>query len=331
MIVMDQITISPMTLEFYEALIAVDMAYFRKKDIRIPKSWFSKAYTEIVSSFISMISLGCHPNFLGWMIQDRSTGDIVGDFNFNGAPDNGEVEISYSILEAYQNKGYGSQLIKGILIWSYFQNDIRFINAQTKANNIKSKTVLKKNGFEVVNEHQVYVDFKFDMTKLPKQFSEFKFENGCAISSCLLGLNSKYNGSNNEDLNLLIMSKQTKMVPFCPEQMGGLSTPRIPAEIVGDRVMTKTGNDVTSAFYNGAIESVKVLKVNDQRIVILKDGSPSCGSTKIYDGSFSMQKINGMGMTCKKLLETFDNLLIYNENRDLLIWQGGHVEFDNGY
>ena len=85
--------------------------------------------------------------------------------------------------------------------------------------------------------------------------------------------------------------------------MGGLTTPRFPAEIVGDKVVNIKGEDVTGFFKKGAEEALKIAKEKEPHLIILKAKSPSCGKGEIYDGSFSEKLINGNGITCQILLE----------------------------
>lgn len=317
------LTIMPMSLEFYEALVRKEMRYFDDNLIELPKSFIEPEFTKIINSYISMLSLGCDAHYLGWLIREKSSGAIIGDFSFSGMPDDGEIEISYSIVEDHQNKGYGTELIKAILLWCYFQPEIKLVRAQTQKNNTWSQAILLKNGFKVDAEFQSFVNLHMIVAEIPALFPEYKLKNGVAVSSCLLGLKAKYSGGHNKSNKLMELSKQIKVVPFCPEQMGGLATPRDPAEIVNHKVLTKNGLEVTLAFEKGAEETLKILDLIDQRTVILKDGSPSCGSQQIYDGTFSMNKIDGIGKTCEKLMVTYDALLIYNEKRDLIVWQGG--------
>ena len=132
------------------------------------------------------------------------------------------------------------------------------------------------------------------------------------ISSCLLGNNCKYNGKNNYIEKIELLKDKYEIIPICPEVMGGLSIPRIPSEINNGMVIDKCGNDVSEYFNNGANKVIDIVKNNNIKIAILKDGSPSCGSSNIYDGTFKGNKINGMGITAKRLSDL--GIKIYNEN-----------------
>ncbi len=131
------------------------------------------------------------------------------------------------------------------------------------------------------------------------------------ISSCLVGLNCKHNGKNNTHEDFITLVKEKKAVPFCPEQAGGLSTPRPPAEIkCGDGfdvingkavVVTIDGMDVTKYFLTGAEETLKLAVLVGADKAVLKSRSPSCGCKSIYDGSFKNIIKHGMGVTAAYL------------------------------
>lgn len=124
------------------------------------------------------------------------------------------------------------------------------------------------------------------------------------VSACLLGIGCKYNGKHNLNLDVISYIAGKEVVLICPEVMGGLSTPRIPCEIQSDgNVLNQNKEDVTEAFNLGKHLSLLKLKENDCNQVILKDGSPSCGFTRIYDGSFTHQLIEGQGVTTKYLID----------------------------
>lgn len=134
------------------------------------------------------------------------------------------------------------------------------------------------------------------------------------ISACLCGVNCKYNGSNNYNEICDKLFTSGKAILVCPEQLGGLPTPRIPSEIIGESsnilnnnngsVIDKNGNDVTPQFVKGAKETLQIAKKLNIKKAILKDGSPSCGVNYIYNGNFNGSKIKGMGITAQLLKES---------------------------
>lgn len=132
------------------------------------------------------------------------------------------------------------------------------------------------------------------------------------ISACLCGCNCKYNGKNNLNEKCIEILKEKRGIPVCPEQLGGLKTPRFPSEIKGEKVIDNNLEDVTKNFVNGANETLKVAKLVDCKVAILKDGSPSCGSNYVYDGSFTGKKIKGKGITAE-LLER-NGIKVISEN-----------------
>ena len=123
------------------------------------------------------------------------------------------------------------------------------------------------------------------------------------ISACLLGVNCKYDGGNNAlpPDTLAALRESFELVPVCPEQLGGLPTPRVPSERRDGRVVSREGADVTEAFRKGAEETLRIAKENGCRRALLKTNSPSCGSGQIYDGSFSGTLIPGDGVTAELL------------------------------
>lgn len=120
-------------------------------------------------------------------------------------------------------------------------------------------------------------------------------------SACLLGIRCKYNGRSALNKKVVKLSKSEVLIPVCPEQLGGLPTPREPAEIRGKRVVTRSGKDVTENFKRGAEQVLKLAKLFHVREAILKQGSPSCGCGKIYDGSFAGKIVKGYGVTAALL------------------------------
>ncbi|AIQ43131.1 DUF523 domain-containing protein [Paenibacillus sp. FSL R7-0312] len=127
------------------------------------------------------------------------------------------------------------------------------------------------------------------------------------VSSCLAGMKVRYNGTDCLDQSIRHLLDSHQAVAVCPELMGGFSTPREPAEIVGGsgrdvlegraRVVGRTGNDVTAMYIEGAYAALEQARSLAATLVVLKENSPSCGSSMIYNGAFAGVKIPGEGVT----------------------------------
>lgn len=121
------------------------------------------------------------------------------------------------------------------------------------------------------------------------------------VSACLAGVNCNYKGSNKENEKVVKLVKKGEAIIVCPEQFGGLVTPRKPAEIRNGKVITTDNEDVTEAFEKGANEVLNICKKYNCTKAILRAKSPSCGCGEIFDGSFSDKLIKGDGVTAKLL------------------------------
>ena len=133
------------------------------------------------------------------------------------------------------------------------------------------------------------------------------------VSACLMGAGCRYDGKSNRLLQLDRLMELHTCVPVCPEQLGGLSTPRIPAEKRGNRVIDREGRDVTAAFLRGAKETVRLAKLCGCQAALLKERSPSCGCGRIYDGTFTGTLVQGDGIAAGLLKEM--GLTIYGESQ----------------
>ncbi|WP_461833917.1 2-thiouracil desulfurase family protein [Desulfothermus sp.] len=122
-------------------------------------------------------------------------------------------------------------------------------------------------------------------------------------SACLLGLACRYDGNSRPNNKVIELIKDYILIPVCPEQLGGLPTPRECSEISETKVFTRSGKDVTQNFIHGAKQTVYIAKLLGIKKAILKQYSPSCGCGKIYDGSFRGKIIEGDGITTKLLKE----------------------------
>ncbi len=133
------------------------------------------------------------------------------------------------------------------------------------------------------------------------------------ISACLLGVRCRYDGESKPIPETDALIKKYDLIPVCPEQLGGLKTPREPSEISGEKVLTNSGVDVTAEYIRGAEEALRLGKLLGAKKALLKAKSPSCGSGIIHDGSFSGKLKDGYGITAKLLLE--NGFEIYDETK----------------
>lgn len=132
------------------------------------------------------------------------------------------------------------------------------------------------------------------------------------ISACLLGLRCRYDGQSKPVPQIGALAERYHLIPVCPEQLGGLPTPRTPAERAGNRVMTRDSRDVTEAYRNGAEQVLQLARLLGCRAAVLKERSPSCGSGTIYDGTFSGSFRAGDGVTAELLRE--NGIRVYGES-----------------
>lgn len=131
------------------------------------------------------------------------------------------------------------------------------------------------------------------------------------VSACLLGVNCRFDGGNSHNEDTVKRTQTEELIPVCPEEVGGLPTPRPPVEIVGGdgndvldgkaRVLTADGEDKTAEFLSGAHHALELAQSQGVTCVILKSKSPSCGCGNIYDGTFSGTLISGDGVTAALL------------------------------
>jgi len=116
------------------------------------------------------------------------------------------------------------------------------------------------------------------------------------VSACLVGIKCRWDGDSRPCPKVIDLMKRGKAIPICPEQLGGLTTPRLPAEQKGNKVFRKNKKDVTMEFERGAEIGLKLAQMVNCKQAILKSKSPSCGSGEIPDGTFSGKLIKGDGV-----------------------------------
>ena len=134
------------------------------------------------------------------------------------------------------------------------------------------------------------------------------------VSACLLGYPVRYDGKSvplKEITWLQKLQQQNRLVIICPEQAGGLPTPRDPAERQQDKIMTVNGQDVTTEFELGAQKALTLCQQHNIKIALLKAKSPSCGNHQIYNGQFDKTLIAGQGVTAELLNK--NGIQVYSE------------------
>ena len=132
------------------------------------------------------------------------------------------------------------------------------------------------------------------------------------ISACLMGLGCRYDGKELNKIDITPLLERYELIPICPEIYGGLPTPRTPSERVGERVVMKDGRDVTQEFHRGGEAACRLALLTGARKALLKEKSPSCGSGKIYDGSFTGRLTDGFGVAAEMLAAA--GVAVYGES-----------------
>ena len=132
------------------------------------------------------------------------------------------------------------------------------------------------------------------------------------VSACLLGVCCRYDGKSNENERIKALRDKYDLIPFCPEQLGGLTTPRLPSEILNEKVVMKDGRDVTGEYQKGANEALGIARIFGARAAILKENSPSCGTRQIHSGKFDGELTDGMGICAKTLKD--NGIFVVSEN-----------------
>ena len=138
------------------------------------------------------------------------------------------------------------------------------------------------------------------------------------VSACLLGMATRYDGKSKPSVsaeNLKKLAEKFHIIPVCPEIYGGLPTPRVPSERLGERVVMKDGKDVTENYSKGANETLYVCKLFGVKKALLKAKSPSCSKSEIYDGSFEGRLTSGDGVCAELLMK--NGIAVYTENEIL--------------
>lgn len=131
------------------------------------------------------------------------------------------------------------------------------------------------------------------------------------VSACLAGCHCRYDGEAASDERVVQLVREGRALPLCPEQMGGLATPRPPFELSGGYALDAEGNDLTPRMLRGVEEAMRLVELAGCRMAILKSRSPSCGFGTVYDGTFTGTRIEGNGLFADRLHRA--GLIVYTD------------------
>lgn len=140
------------------------------------------------------------------------------------------------------------------------------------------------------------------------------------VSACLLGLPTRYDGAEKSTGWVARLAARHTLIPVCPEQLGGLPTPRTPCERQGTQVVARDGRDCTVPYHRGAACALSVARLNRCAVAILKQRSPSCGTSAVYDGAFTGTVIPGQGVAASLLAERGLTLFSEEDEAACLAW-----------
>lgn len=328
MIYTKRLTLYPLTLEDYQNLLEGKLPSIIQNTSHFSKEneWFKQMNVQHINEVFNLLSLGCDKRRLIWLILHRETLEILGDLGFSGIVDEGALSLDYRIEPNFRHNGYATEAIKALVFYQFLMDNTQVldkINAVVDVNNHQSLACIEAAGFcktDTNHKHLIgYTYRKQDFLKTLKEMSP-RFE--VLTSACLLGLPTRYDGDEvvYEPNVYAKYAGELHFLPICPEQYGGLSTPRNPVEYVTEekKYLNDIGIDCTEAFKKGAKILLRYALQHDIKIFILKQNSPSCGSIQIYDGTFSGVKVNGKGCAVKEIISNNSKYIILDEN-------------DNGY
>ena len=138
------------------------------------------------------------------------------------------------------------------------------------------------------------------------------------VSACLLGVACRYDGKSKPNEKVIKLKEKFNLIPVCPESLGGLASPRKPSEISGDKVVSQDGNDVTAQYNKGASETLRIAKLFDCKIAVMKEKSPSCGNGLVHNGKFDGGLTDGDGITVRLLKQ--NGIKVFGESEiDLIV------------
>jgi len=317
MIESNRLILIPMVTQEYQQLSEGNR--IRVKGNHIPDYFYKGENRSIIINQLSLLAMGCPESMLTWWVILKEDVKVIGDVGFNGIMQEGVIEIYYQIDSNYQDNGYATEAITALTFWIFLTSKVKEVVAKVNSQNQKSIAVMEKVGYKLEAVINKDLHFVFKFNQLSQRYAHFFYNNTIVVSSCLLGLNTKYSGGDNKSEKALALMEKYNLVPFCPEQSGGLATPRPPSEIIGHSVIANSGENLTNAFNKGSDELIKLAHIYQARAFMMKGKSPSCGIFEIYDGSFSGKLMPGSGLAVEKIKTSLETCLILDEISNLFI------------
>jgi|GEM_PF-114933 len=323
MIKTERLLLMPLKKEWYEAIIENDVTVFERHGLKIDRAWFDKIAFNRINSMLSLLNIGYAEEQLLWLIVLEKTKVIIGDIDFINSDKDRERSLSYRIIKAYRHHGYASEAIRALTFYYYVLGvgKVERLFANVLKENTSSKQCILSANYRInsVVKEASFEQFIFDRADFNALIQKLSPKEYVITSGCLLGLPMRYDGGSGQ---LDFPEQDTfHLIPLCPEQVGGLGTPREPVEYIQEtnQYMTQTGKNCTEAFLKGAEVFVSLAKRYQTCLFFLKQNSPSCGSLAIYDGRFQGIKIEGEGCTVKLIQEHFDHYVIMDEDKNMYI------------
>lgn len=292
---------APAAIEFYHDLIDA------VKDRPIRPTW-----TKGVYPLLSDLQEAAENGWLYIAVQED--GEIIGAVVVNDRQGQGYSDVDWPVSTdavavvhllaskpSLHGQGIGRKLLEQARKAALEMNaDV--IRLDTLPYNTPARHLYESVGFLCCGELEIYYP---SSGKVP--FAMYEYDLGRdrknLVSACLAGEYCRWDGGTNlvPEINALVDSG--KAVTVCPEEMGGLPTPRLPSERIGGRVVNNEGTDVTSEFRYGAEEALWVCKKHGCKLAVLKSKSPSCGKGLIHNGLFDGGLVPGNGVTAQLLME----------------------------
>ena len=322
MIKTERLFLMPLKKEWYEGIIENDHTIFEKVGLKIDHAWFAKIAFSQVNSMLSLLNMGYAEEHLLWLIVLEKSNLIIGDISIVQGDCDREGSLSYRMMKAHRHRGYASEAIRALTFYHFWcdTEGLECITADVLRENVSSKKCILSANYKQIDSFEEGIErFVFDRDDYNAFMRSLSINKEIITSGCLMGLPMRYDGSGGK-LTFVIPTSY-HLIPICPEQLGGLATPRDPVEYAPDRsqYMTQRGIDCTDAFFSGADAFVSFAKRQGTSLFLLKQNSPSCGSLAIYDGSFERVKVKGEGCTVKMIRKHFEQYVILDEDHNMCL------------